>query len=212
MTLAEVGKFIEAHGYAVSYATLRKWQSGERSPESQGFAPWPDSEGVNADGAKVYARLNIIKWMVSKGAPSGKLWDGREIDIQASDCVVRWHVIYGIYVMDVDGVGYVGQTHQEVEERIDQHREDQYWGDVIVNYVKLFEGEMTCVEARGFEAMLIEQWGPTLNRAIPQIGAKPVPKWNPAGEHGAVLRDARHARDKASNRPLFTSSRDKVTG
>jgi len=208
MTLAEVGKFIEAHGYAVPYATLRKWQSGERSPESQGFAKWPDSEGTNSEGAKVYSRLNVLKWMVTKGAPTGKFWDGREIDIQANDCVVRQHVIYGIYVANVDGVGYVGQTHQEVGDRIDQHRESQYWGDVIVDYVKLFEGEMTCIEARGFEAMLIEQWGPTLNRAVPQIGAKCAPKWNPAGERNEVLRDARNARDKAANRPVFTSVRD----
>lgn len=211
MTLAEVAKFIEAHGYAVSYSTLRKWQSGERSPESQGFAPWPVSAGKNADGASVYTRLDIIRWMVSKGDPSGKFWDGYETDIKASDCVVRLHVIYGIYVDGVDGVGYVGQTHQEVESRIGQHKDDQYWGDVITGHIKLFEAEMTCIEARGFEAMLISQWGPTLNRAVPQIGAKPAPQWNPAGESSAVLRDARHARDKAANRPLFTSARDRVS-
>lgn len=212
MTLAEVGKFIEAHGYGVAYTTLRKWQSGERSPESQGFAPWPAHAGENNDGARVYKRTDIVKWMVTKGAPSGKYWDGYEAEIKASDCVVRHHVIYGINVDGIDGVGYIGQTHQEVETRIDQHREDQYWGDVIVGFVKLFEGEMTCIEARGLEAMLISDWGPTLNRAIPQIGAKPAPQWNPAGESGTVLRDARHARDKATGKPLFTSARDRVTG
>jgi len=211
MTLAEVAKFIEAHGYAVPYATLRKWQSGERSPESQGFAPWPAPEGDNTSGAKVYKRLDIVKWMVSKGAPSGQYWDGYAADIKGSDCCLRHHVIYGIYVDGIDGVGYVGQTHQAVETRIDQHKEEQYWGDVVTGFVKLFEGEMTCIEARGLEAMLIGEWGPTLNRAIPQIGAKPEPAWNPAAESASVLRDARHARDKAAGRPLFTSPRERVS-
>jgi hypothetical protein len=210
MTLAEVAKFIEAHGYAVPYATLRKWQSGERSPESQGFAKWINPEGDNASGAKVYKRLDVIKWMVSKGAPSGQFWDGHACDIKASDCEVKRHVIYGIYVDGIDGVGYVGQTHQAVETRIDQHKEEQYWGDVITGFVKLFEGEMTCIEARGLEAMLIGEWGPTLNRAIPQIGAKPEPAWNAAGESATVLRNARHERDKAAGKEVFTSPRERV--
>lgn len=211
MTLVEVGKFIEAHGYGVAHRTLLKWQSGERSPETQGFAPWPECEGTNGSGAKVYKRLDIIKWMVSKGEPSGKYWDGYEADIKANDCAVRHHVLYGIYVEGFEGVAYVGQTHQEVGVRIEQHRNDQYWGDVIVNYVRLFEGEMTCIEARGFEAMLIREWGPSLNRAIPQIGAKPEPEWSPIAERVEVLRHARHARDKAANREMFTPVRERVS-
>lgn len=209
VTLKEAASIIAKHGHPVPISVLELWQRGARSATSKGYAEWPSPVGENGR-AKVYKRTDILEWMMTGEDPSGKYWDGVMADIKRSDCVVRHHVIYGIRVDGFgDRVEYIGQTHQELDTRTEQHANDQYWGDSITDTVTIFDGEMTCIEAREIEAMLTEILGTKLNRPIPQVGVDVKPKWNPAGTSAEVLRDARHARDTESGRALFIAPRDR---
>jgi hypothetical protein len=116
------------------------------------------------------------------------------------------HTVYALKVAGYgDLAGYVGQTHQAVETRVAQHEETQYWGDLIQDYVSVFEGVMTCIEARELEATVTELLGTRLNRPIPQVGVNVEPKWNPAAESAEDLMVARHARDREAGKPAFTT-------
>lgn len=213
LTLDEACKLLGEHGHSVPLSTMKQWQAKSRSATVRGYSEWPEPVGTDKGNAKVYKRTDVLTWMMTGPDPDGKYWDGVFADIQRRDCDVRHHVIYGHRVEGFgDRIAYVGQTHQALETRTSQHEEDQYWGDQITDTVTIFEGEMTCIEARKIEGMLTEILGCALNRPIPQVGTEPRPKWNPAGTQAETLRDARHARDTEAGRQLFVAPRDRVNG
>lgn len=212
VTLNEACNIIAEHGHAVPLSVMQQWQAGKRSATSKGYAEWPEAVGNNGR-AKVYKRTDVLAWMLTGPDPKGTYWDGVMCDIKRRDCEVRWHIIYGLRVETFgDTVAYIGQTHQALDTRTEQHENDQYWGDLITDAVVIFEGEMTCIEARKIEAHLTEMLGTALNRPIPQVGVDVRPRWNPAAESAEVLRDARHARDTESRRSVFVHPRDRVKG
>jgi len=212
VTLKEAHSMLAKHGHNVPLTVLEQWQKGARSAESKGYAPWPSAVGANGR-TKVYARTDILAWLTSGPEPSGKFWDGVFVDIRRADLAIKPHVIYGLRVETYgDTVGYIGQTHQALETRSEQHAETQYWGDLITDTVEIFSGDMTCIEAREIEGLLTDTLACVLNRPVPQVGADVRPRWNPAAETVEGLRDARHARDIESGRPLFSSPMDRSRG
>lgn len=212
VTLGEACTVIAEHGHEVPLSVMQQWQAGARSATVKGYGEWPAPVGNNGR-AKVYKRTDVLAWMLTGPEPSGRYWDGVMCEIKRTDLTVRHHVIYGLRVEGFgDSVAYIGQTHQALTTRTEQHENDQYWGDVITDSVVIFEGEMTCIEARKIEAMLTDLLGTALNRPVPQVGTQPRPKWNAAAESADVLRDQRHARDTESGRARFTHPRDRVNG
>lgn len=210
VSLREAHALMSAHGHVVPFSVLEQWQKGSRSATSKGYGEWPEPCGNNGR-AKVYKRTDIIEWF-SGVKPNGRFWDGRTCEIEADHCVLRRHTVYGVRVKGVSGVvAYVGQTHQGLNNRIDQHREAQYWGDEIIDGVELFSGVMTCIEARQIEARLTELLAPVLSRPIPQFmgpeGGMAGPKWNPVAVPVDDLKRARHARDRAAGKPLYVRER-----
>jgi hypothetical protein len=209
ITLKQAHELMVKHGHAIPYSVVEQWQKGgnNRSPVSKGYAEWPEPVGFNGR-AKVYKRTDIIKWMLTGPDPKGEFWDGHMVAIKRSDLELKHHVIYGL---EVDGfdvpAAYVGQTHQDPETRLGQHKESQYWGDCITGVITIFEAEMTCIEAREVEATVTEMLGAPLNRPIPQVGANPEPKWNPDACSAEDLMRSRMRRDKAAGRNLFVASR-----
>ncbi len=210
VTLKEANTIIGDHGHTIPISVMEQWQAGARSATAKGYAEWPVACGNNGR-AKVYKRLDVLTWMNSGPEPKGSFWDGVPCVVRRTDLEVKPHTIYGLRVEGFgDTVAYIGQTHREVEVRQAEHAESQYWGDLITDVVTIFEGEMTCIEARKIEGMLTEILGPPLNRPIPQVGAEFKPRWNPAGVSAEILRDQRHARDVDAGRTLFASTRSGV--
>lgn len=210
MTLEQCREFMVEHGHEIPLSTMKQWQAGARSAIDRGYSlEWPKAVGNNGR-AKVYKRTDIIEFMLSGPSPQGKFWDGAFIDIQRSHIELREHSIYGLRVpMYADGIGYIGQTHQVVDTRFEQHKGDQYWGDEIESIVTIFSGVMTCIEARKIEAMLTEVKRPVLNRPIPQVGAEIAPVWNGGAIQLDILKRERASRDIERGREPFKPLRDR---
>lgn len=206
VTLKEAHALICKHGHCIPLSVMEQWQKGgnTRSATAKGYAEWPEPVGNNGR-AKVYKRTDIINWMLTGPEPVGYFWDGQAIRIKRTDLELKPHTIYGLKVVGYgDVVSYVGQTHQQVETRVEQHKSTQYWGDLVQDVVSIYEGVMTCIEARELEAYVTEILGTRLNRPIPQVGMDVEPKWNPAAESAEDLKMARHIRDREAGKPAFT--------